>query len=99
MKSHLIKVKERQLDKIKYLIDAKAGDSDYLKDLLFVVSELDSLPELYHKQIRRISKKTLNKDIRQLMKDVPHNYLIDIIKKSESIDEAEENLILAEELI
>ena len=33
------------------------------------------------------------------MKDVPHSYLIDIIKKSESIDEAEENLILAEELI
>ena len=32
------------------------------------------------------------------MKDVPHSYLMDIIKKSESIDEAEENLILAEEL-
>jgi len=54
---------------------------------------------LYHKQIRRISQKTLKKEVDQLIKDVPHSYLIDIIKKSENIDEAEENLILAEELI
>jgi ERCC4-related helicase len=95
----LDKGKRETIDKIRYLIDKKIGDSDFLKDLLFVVSELDSLPELYHKQIRRISNKTLDKDIKQLMKDVPHNYLMDIIKKSESIDEAEEHLILAEELI
>jgi ERCC4-related helicase len=95
----LDKGKRETIDKIKFLIDKRVGDGDYLKDLLFVVSELDSLPELYHKQIRRISDKTLAKDITQLMKDVPHNYLMDIIMKSESIDEAEENLILAEELI
>ncbi|OQY73823.1 MAG: hypothetical protein B6D44_06130 [Ignavibacteriales bacterium UTCHB2] len=95
----LDKGKRDTIDKLRLFIDEKVGDSDYLKDLLFVVSELDSLPELFHKQIRRISKKTLENDIKQLMQDVPHNYLIDIIKKSESIDEAEENLILAEELI
>lgn len=95
----LDKGKRETIDKIKLLIDEKIDDIDYLKDLLFVVSELDSLPELYHKQIRRISQKTLDKDIKQLMIDVPHNYLIDIIKKSEAIDEAEENLILAEELL
>ncbi len=95
----LDKGKRETIDKIRFLIDKKVGDQDYLKDLLFVVSELDSLPELYHKQIRRISDKTLDKDLIQLMTDVPHSYLIDIIKKSESIDEAEEHLILAEELI
>lgn len=95
----LDKGKRDTIDKIRFLIDQKVGDQDYLKDLLFVVSELDSLPELYHKQIRRISDKTLDKDLIQLMTDVPHSYLIDIIKKSESIDEAEEHLILAEELI
>lgn len=95
----LDKGKRETIGKIEYLIGKKLGDSDYLKDLLFVISELDSLPELYHKQIRRISEKTLARDIAELMKDVPHSYLIDIIKKSESIDEAEENLILAEELI
>ena len=95
----LDKGKRETIDKIKYLIDHKNGDTDYMKDLLFVVAELDSLPELYHKQIRRISTKSLAKDIAELMKNVPHSYLMDIIKKSESIDEAEENLILAEELI
>lgn len=95
----LDKGKRETIDKIRFLIDKKVGDADYLKDLLFVVSELDSLPELYHKQIRRISDKTLDKDIKELMKDVPHSYLMDIIKKAESIDDAEENLILAEELI
>jgi len=95
----LDKGKRETIDKIKYLIDHKNGDADYMKDLLFVVAELDSLPELYHKQIRRISNKSLGKDITELMKDVPHSYLMDIIHKSESIDEAEENLILAEELI
>jgi len=95
----LDKGKRETIDKIKLFIDQKNGDTDYMKDLLFVVSELDSLPELYHKQIRRISKKSLDKDIKQLTNDVPHSYLMDIIKKSESIDEAEENLILAEELI
>ncbi len=95
----LDKGKRETIDKIRFLIDKKVGDQDYLKDLLFVVSELDSLPELYHKQIRRISDKTLDKDLIQLMTDVPHSYLMDIIKKSESIDEAEEKIILAEELI
>ena len=95
----LDKGKRETIDKIKYFIDHKNGDTDYIKDLLFVVAELDSLPELYHKQIRRISTKSLDKDINVLMKDVPHSYLMDIIHKSESIDEAEENLILAEELI
>lgn len=95
----LDKGKRETIDKIRILIDNKACDVDYLKDLLFVVAELDSLPELYHKQIRRISEKNLDKDLNQLMTDVPHSYLVDIIKKAESIDEAEENLILAEELI
>lgn len=95
----LDKGKRETIDKLKYLIDNKLGNQDYLKDLLFVVAELDSLPELYHRQIRKISDKTINSDLEYLMKEIPHGYLINIIKKAEQIDEAEENLILAEELI
>ncbi len=95
----LDKGKSETIAKIELLIQKGTGDADYLKDLLTVVKELDSLPELYHKQIRKISSKNLEKDVNKLMSDVPHSYLMDIIKKSESIDEAEENLILAEELI
>lgn len=94
----LDKGKRETIDKLRFLIDNKIGDLDYLRDLLFVVSELDSLPELYHRQIRRINEKSIDKDLKQLMEDIPHSYLMDIIKKAELIDEAEENIILAEEL-
>lgn len=94
----LDKGKRETIDKLRFLIDNKIGNQDYLKDLLFVVTELDSLPELYHRQIRRISDKTIERDLKKLMEEIPHSYLMDIIKKAELIDEAEENLILAEEL-
>lgn len=95
----LDKGKRETIDKLRYLITENIGNADYLKDLLFVVLELDSLPELYHRQIRRISAKKLDKDLKQLIIDVPHTYLTDIIQKADKIDEAEEHLILAEELI
>jgi len=94
----LDKGKRETIDKLRFLIDNKIGNQDYLKDLLFVVAELDSLPELYHRQIRKISVKTIERDLKKLMEEIPHSYLMDIIKKAELIDEAEENLILAEEL-
>ncbi len=93
------KGKRETIDKIRILLETNPGYADYLKDLLFVVEELDSLPEIYHRQIRKIDQKTLEKDLQELNKEVPHNYLMDIISKSQTIDEAEENLILAEELI
>jgi len=95
----LDKGKRETIDKLRFLIDRKIGNQDYLKDLLFVVNELDSLPELYHRQIRKISEKTIERDLKKLMEEIPHSYLMDITKKAELIDEAEENLILAEELI
>jgi superfamily II DNA or RNA helicase len=94
----LDKGKRETIDKLRVLIDKKIGNQDYLKDLLFVVIELDSLPELYLRQVRKISDKTIDIDLKKLMEDIPHSYLVDIIKKAEMIDEAEENLILAEEL-
>lgn len=94
----LDKGKRETIDKLRFLIDRKIGNQDYLKDLLFVVSELDSLPELYHRQIRKISEKTIERDLKKLMEEIPHSYLMDIVRKAQMIDEAEENLILAEEL-
>lgn len=95
----LDKGKRETINNIEYFIENNIGDKDFLKDLLYVIKDLDSLPELYHKQIRKIKDLNNIKEIEQLMIDVPHHYLTDIIKKSESIDEAEEHLILAEELI
>jgi len=94
----LDKGKRETIDKLRFLIDKKIGDQDYLRDLLFVVTELDSLPELYHRQIRRIGEKTIDEDLKKLMEEIPHSYLVNIIEKADRIDEAEEYLILAEEL-
>ena len=94
----LDKGKRETIDKLRLLVDRKIGNQDYLKDLLFVVTELDSLPELYHRQIRKISDKNIEGDLKKLMEEVPQNYLDNIISKAKMIDEAEEHLILAEEL-
>lgn len=94
----LDKGKRETIEKLGILIDKRIENQDYLRDLHFVVSELDSLPELYHRLIRKISDETKEQDVKKLMEKIPHTYLMDIIKKAELIDEAEENLILAEEL-
>lgn len=88
------KGKRETLDKIEIMIQSDTGNLDYLKDLRTVLKELDSLPEHYMKLIRKIALK----DISKLIDQVPHDYLTDIINKSQRIDEAEEYLILAEEI-
>jgi len=95
----LDKGKRDSIDKIRFLLGIDTNYKDYLNDLLFVITELDSLPEKYLKLIRKISQKSLDKDLRNLIKTIPHQYLVNIIDRSKSIDEAEESLILAEELI
>lgn len=84
---------------IKTFIDSNIGDKDYLKDLYYMISELDSLPELYHKLIRSITLSSPDEGLRNLMEQVPHDYITSIIKQSERIDNAPESLILSEELI
>lgn len=93
------KGKQSAIDKIDLLLSLKSNYKDYLKDLLFVIRELDSLPDRYLRQIRKINEKTLEKDISKLMKDVSHQYLIGLIQKAKEMEDAEEHLILAEELI
>lgn len=90
----LDKGKREAIDKVEYFIQANVGFTDYFKDLRVVLKELDSLPEHYMKLIRKIKANEINK----LIEQVPHDYLSDIINKSKRIDDAEEHLILSEEL-
>jgi len=87
------------INKIEVIIKKLPEIRDYLNDLLFVIEKLDGLTENDAKQIRAINSKTLNEDIEKLKKDIPHKYLLGIIKKAKKIDEGEETLILSEELI
>ncbi|MBL7130897.1 MAG: helicase [Candidatus Omnitrophica bacterium] len=91
--------KRETIDKLSALKDKLPKAKDYLEDLLYVVRDLDALPDRYEKLIRSIDLKTLDEDFKNLQKDVPHKYLIQIIDREQRIEEGKETLILSEELI
>ena len=96
----LDKGKRESIKKIGLLMQEKKDKYQaYLKDLLFVIQELDSLPARFLKQIRNdISKPNLDKDLDKLMKDVTPGYLNKIMSKAQTIDKEEEKLIISEEI-
>lgn len=87
------------IDKVEVLKTKLPEKKDYLEDLYYVLKELDALPERYAKAIRAIDLKNLDREIKELEKEVPHNYLLNIIDREKKIDEGRESLILSEELI
>lgn len=93
------KAKVMTTQKIEVLKELLPVYKDYLEDLLSVVKELDSLPDYYAKRIRAIDERGLEKDLKSLISELPHSYLINIIGKAQSIEEGVESLIIAEELI
>lgn len=81
------------LAKIKVFAKAKLLNKDYLDDLLIVV-KADALSG---HEIRYINQLAL-KDVKELPKKIPIEYLARIIITQNSVDEGEETLILSEEL-
>ena len=76
------------------------SEKSYFENLLFVLSELESLPDLIAKKIRAINldKSKIKNEIEKLKKEIPRNYLLTIINKSRKTDEGDESVIFAEEL-
>lgn len=91
--------KTEAIQKVEVLKTKLPEKKDYLEDLLYVIRELDALPERYAKLIRSIDIESLKEDIKVLETEVPHSYLINIIEREKKIDEGREELILSEELI
>ncbi len=91
--------KTEAIQKVEALKGKLPAMRDYLEDLLYVIRDLDALPDRYAKIIRAIDLKKLEGDMDDLMREVPHKYLIDIIEREKKIDEGREVLILSEELI
>ncbi|MEA3295780.1 MAG: C-terminal helicase domain-containing protein, partial [Patescibacteria group bacterium] len=91
--------KGEAINKIEKLIELIPEKKDYLTDLYFVAKDLNNLPDGVFTKIRQIDERNLQEDIEEFMKIVTHSYLAKIIKKANKIDEGEETLILAEELI
>ena len=91
--------KTETIQKVEALKSKLSKKRDYLEDLLYVIRDLDALPDRHAKLIRAIDIKTLDEDMKELEREVPHPYLIDIIEREKKIDEGREVLILSEELI
>ena len=87
------------INKVEVLKSKLPDKRDYLDDLLYILKELDALPDRYAKFIRAIDLKNIKEDFKELEKEVPHRYLVSIIEREKKIDEGKESLILSEELI
>lgn len=95
----LDKGKRDTIQKIEAIKDRLPDKKDYLEDLLHVVRELDGLPERCGRQIRAVEWKNLEGDFTDLTRQIPHQYLSDIIDRQRQIEEGKESLIVSEELI
>jgi hypothetical protein len=91
--------KRNTILKVEALKDKLPNKRDYLEDLLYVLKELDALPDRYSRFIRSIDLKSLEEDFEMLQKQCPHSYLVGIIEREKKVEEGEESLILSEEII
>lgn len=87
------KEKLKAMDKLKHIKATQSLDADYIEDLIRVV-ESDGLSGFEIRFINSLSPK----DYLRLPKEIDQNYLNRIISTSNSIDDGDEVLILAEEL-
>jgi len=91
--------KRQAIDKVQAMIEKVPEKKDYLSDLLKVLKDLDALPDLYAKLIRKIDIDNLKAGLKDLEEQVPAAYLARIIQRVQKIDEEGATLILSEEII
>lgn len=83
--------------KIQAMIQEIPHETDYLKDLIYTIKELDALPARHAKLIRAISANTLASDFKNIKKEIPHSYLLNIMEREQQIEDGREELIVSEE--
>ncbi|MDP8204798.1 MAG: C-terminal helicase domain-containing protein, partial [Candidatus Tenebribacter mawsonii] len=91
------KGKRDTIEKIEVMLNLLPNEKDYLEDLLNIIKNLDGLPDRFSKLIRAFDEKTLLSDLTDFKLEVPHSYLMKILKKSNHINDGKESLILSEE--
>lgn len=92
------KGRRQAIDKLKVIKSILTHEKDYIDDLLVVLENLAGLPERFSKLIRAFDQKSLQEDLDSFKKEVPHDYLMRIIKRSNTINDGKESLILSEQL-
>ncbi|MDD3050572.1 MAG: hypothetical protein PHR06_05440, partial [Candidatus Cloacimonetes bacterium] len=80
------------------LIDLHHNHRDYLKDLKFVIKNLQTLPDYTLSRIKNINLKETEQEIEKIKTEIPAYYLTKLISRAQEVDAGEEKLILALEL-
>ena len=93
------KGKREALAKVEVFKNLLPDNKDYLNDLLLVIRTLDSLPEYYLKLIRAMNVNQAEQELKKLKEELPHHYLSVMLESARKIEEGDETIILAEELI
>ena len=91
--------KREAMHKVEAMIEKVPEKKDYLNDLLKVIKDLDALPDLYAKLIRKIDSDNLQAGLKDFEAQVPAAYLTSIIQRAQKIDEEGATLILSEEIV
>lgn len=86
-------------NKLMLIKDKIPHKKDYIQDLIFVIQKLDALPERFARMIRLLPVNQLDPEFNRLEQAIPHRYLINIVNTARKVEEGEECLIFAEELI
>ena len=90
--------KRRSIETLKMCIEKCSRKyKEYLEDLIKVIQEYDDLPGGYLKRINRISKKTAEKEVEELTKEITHEYISKSFEKADRIDQEKEHIIISEE--
>jgi superfamily II DNA/RNA helicase len=90
---------------IKYLIkqlsavDGESGNIDYLKNLMKITGELDSLPLYYIRQLLDVDIQNIAKAVAEFKDIVAEEYLSIILEKDDKIVNKIESIILSEQFI
>ena len=91
------KKKKDLINKLE-LLSEKSRYTDYYFKLYTVVKELDALTPLQLKTIRKITSKTCDKNIKNIMEIIPERLLKNLLKTYNEIELKKEALIITEQI-
>ena len=91
------KKKKDLINKLE-LLSEKSRYTDYYFKLYTVVKELDALTPLQLKIIRKITSKTCDKNIKNIMEIIPERLLRNLLKTYNEIELKKEALIITEQI-
>ena len=91
------KKKKDLINKLELLMK-ESRYSDYYSKLYFVLKELDALTPIQLKTIRKITSKTCDKNIKNIMEIIPERLLINLLKTYNEIELKKDALIITEQI-